>query len=546
MKIMMAQISTQPGFIEENTNKIIEQIKIAKKENVDLIVFPELTIPGYLSMDLILEKNYVKKNKEALKQITLETENITAIVGFVDEDENKEGADNTKIKYNSAAIIQNKKVIGIQDKTLLPEYDIFSEKRYFSDSRGSKIFNIHGKKVGIEICEDMWDKNYKNKVSKKLQSKGAELIINLSASPFHIGKLNERISTIKKITKENNIDFIYTNLVGSFDGYDGQIIFDGQSIAINKNGEIVKIAKKFEEDKVIIKFNEKLSEEKINTNDLEDTYKSLVLGIKEYFNQSHMKKAFIGLSGGIDSALVAALAVKALGKENVKGILMPSMYSSEGSITDAKKLSENLGIEYSIIPITQIYHSVERTMEKEFKKLPLDVTEENIQARTRGLILMAEANKFKGLVLSTGNKTEMALGYCTLYGDMNGGLAVISDLNKLRVYALSKYINEVENREVIPENTISKAPSAELSFNQTDEKGLGASYSILSPLVDKIIEERESIEELKKEFGDELVKDIYRKIKINEFKRRQSPPGIRVTSKSFGIGRRVPINHGWS
>lgn len=456
-----------------------------------MIVFPELSIPGYLCMDLFLDKEFIQKNKAALNKIIDASKGISVIVGFADSDENG--------TYNSAAIISDGKLIGVQDKTLLPDYDIFFEQRYFKSSRELKIFNLNGKKLGIEICEDMWDENYQRKVSSELIQNGAEIIINLSASPFYPGKFDERKNQIERVHKSKNVPFIYANTIGSQDGYDGQVLYD-----------------------------------------------SLVFGVKEYFNHfDNSKKAFIGLSGGIDSALVAAIATDALGSSRVKGIGMPSMFSSQGSLDDAKALAENLGIDYSVIPISPAVDAYEKMFETEFQGLARDIAEENIQARIRGNILMAEANKFRGFVLSTGNKTEMALGYCTLYGDMSGGLSVISDLDKLKVYELSKYRNEISTKEVIPTSSIIKAPSAELSENQTDEAGLGAPYEILAPLVNAVVEDGLGIEVLSRKYDPKLVEDVVRRVHYNEYKRRQAAPGFKVTKKSFGIGRRIPMMHNW-
>lgn len=546
MKIEIAQIQTDPGCIEQNTEKIIQAIRQAKNDKADLVIFPELTIPGYMCMDLVLQPGFVRENLEALHCIAKETQGIAAIVGFIDQDENKIGPDGTPTRYNSAAFINDTKIKGVEDKTLIPNYDVFFESRFFAGARKRRVYNFQGFKLGIEICEDSWDTNYSTKVSEELVKKGANIFFNLSASPFHEGKRAIRENLLKSIVAKYKLPFVYTNLVGSQDGYDGQLVFDGQSLAYDGKGSLIGQGKAFEENRILIDLdNPKIIAEK-ETDNIEDLYNALVLGTKEYFKKSGFKKAVIGLSGGIDSALVATLAVDALGVENVKGIAMPSKFSSPGSVEDARILANNLGLNFKIIPIEEVFGSLEQTLSGEFSGLPKDVTEENMQARIRGIILMAEANKFNCLVLSTGNKTEMALGYTTLYGDMCGGLAVISDVDKLKVYELARYKNRKEQREIIPQTTIDKAPSAELRTEQTDENSLGASYDIIVPIVNRIIEDRQTIDLLGKSFSKPLVKRLSRLICLNEYKRRQAPPGIKVTSKAFGSGRRMPISHSFN
>ncbi len=544
MKIAISQITTYPGKIEENTEKIIYFIKEARNKGADLVVFPELAITGYLSLDLFLNESFIDDNLKALDKIIKETKGISVIIGFVDVDNEKIRPDGLKVRYNSAAIISDGKLIGVQDKTLLPDYDVFFENRYFSPSRKRQVFDINGLKVGIEICEDMWDEAYPIKVSDELIRNGAKLLINISASPFYSGKVFVREKIIKKLVDKYKIPFVYVNLVGVQDGYEGELVFDGQSMALNNNG-LIAAAKEFEEDFVVFDLNAPcIKREKYNK--IEELNNALVYGIKEYFGRNSFKRAFIGLSGGIDSAVVASLAVQALGKENVIGISMPSRFSSQGSKDDARILAENLGIEFKVVPIEESFKVIGETLHDSFVGTKVDVTEENIQARIRGLILMAFSNKFKGLVISTGNKTEMALGYCTLYGDMCGGLAAISDVNKLNVYEIADYVNFKYGSEIIPKSSIHKAPSAELAENQTDEKGLGASYDILSPLVDDIVENQLGLDELSKKYNPRLVAKIINRINVNEYKRRQAAPGIKVTKKAFGVGRRIPMTHGFT
>lgn len=546
MKVEIAQIKTDPGRFEENTQKIIDAIKKAKSDRADLIVFPEMTIPGYMSMDLMLKREYLQRNKESLTKIVPATENIAAIIGFVDfnPDIKKVGPDGTPLRHNSAAVIFNKKIIGIEDKTLLPDYDVFYENRYFQKGRRKNIYEINGVKVGVEVCEDLWDENYSIKVSDRLVQLGAEVLINISASPFYSGKKFVRENLIKNVVKKHKVPFVYANLVGGQDGYEGELIFDGQSMVFSDEGKLIGLGRAFEEDIFLVDLKRKNDIRFILYNPVAELQDALVLGIKDYFRRTNFQKAFIGLSGGIDSAVTACLAVEALGRENVVGVGMPSRYSSLSSVEDARKLAENLGIEFKLVSIEAIRSKFETGLEKEFDGFVKDVTEENIQARVRGIILMAFANKCNGLVISTGNKTETALGYTTLYGDMCGGLAVISDVSKLKVYELADLINIRAGKYLIPESTVKKAPSAELKENQTDEQSLGP-YEIISPLVDDIVEEELTKNELITKYPKELVDRTLGLMTAAEFKRRQAPPGIKVTKKAFGVGRRIPISHGF-
>lgn len=547
-KLAIAQISTDPGDIGNNTKKIIAYIKKAKKDGAKIVIFPELTIPGYMSLDLMLYTKYIDQNKKALSEIKKYTEGILAIIGFIDYDKDTIGADGTPIRYNSAAILYNKRIIAIQDKTLLPNYDVFFENRYFSLGRGRKLINFAGVKLGIEICEDLWDENYPIKVSQDLIQKGADILINISGSPFYIGKIFDRQYLIKRVSSTYKVPFIYVNTVSSQDGYDGELVFDGQSMIFNKFGQLIKIGREFEEELFFIDLNSLLSKEEqafiIPYDPIKQLYQALILAIKDYFRRTNFKKAFIGVSGGVDSAVVCALAVDALGKDNVTAVMMPSKFTSTISIKDAKKLAINLGVKMEIIPINKLFEEFIRTLENYFQGLPFDVAEENIQARIRGVILMAHANKLGGLVLSTANKTETALGYTTLYGDMCGAIAPLADVSKLKVYALANFINK--EKQVIPENIIKKIPSAELREKQTDEASLGGPYKMISPLVDEIIEDSKTFETLSKKYPKKLVRSIINLINQNEYKRRQAAPAVKVTKKAFGIGRRIPISHNFS
>ncbi|MBT4736532.1 MAG: NAD+ synthase, partial [Candidatus Marinimicrobia bacterium] len=396
--------------------------------------------------------------------------------------------------------------------------------------------SINGENVylGLQICEDLWDKNYSCDLVEELKAKGAEIIINLSASPYRVDRLLDRCELIQSKASDNRLSYLYCNLVGAQD----ELIFDGQSLAYNENGELIAQGKAFEEEILMVDVKNSQTIDLIDSIREEKIYNALVLGVKDYFKKTGHTEAVIGLSGGIDSSLTACIAVDALGIENVHGVSMPSKFSSQHSKDDAKLLSENLGIDYRTISIESIVSSFEESLKTSYNGSELGVAEENIQARARGSIIMALSNKFNWLVLSTGNKTELAMGYCTLYGDMNGGLAVISDLSKTDVYALSRWVNEKAGFDCIPINSIEKPPSAELTPNQVDP----FDYDVVSPLVTALIDNQKSPSELIKEGADPgLVKDISNRIRINEYKRRQAAPGLRVTSKAFGIGRRVPI-----
>lgn len=545
MKIAIAQISTDPGNIAGNSKKIINYIKKAREAKADMIIFPELTIPGYMSLDLMLHQKFVEENLKALQKISEHTKNIMAVVGFIDQDKNKIGPDGTPVRYNSAAVLNNRKILAVCDKTLLPDYDVFFENRYFSQGRGRKVVNLRDLKIGVEICEDLWDENYPVKVSQDLIKKGAKLLINISCSPFYLGKRYDREKIVKKVTKGSHIPFIYVNTAGAQDGYDGELIFDGQSMVFDKNSNLVYLGKQFEEELFFIESDNLEGESKFKFPDYhpdQELFEGLLLAIRDYFRRTGFKLAFVGLSGGIDSAVVAALAKFALDKKNVTGIYMPSPFSSKKSLADSRNLAKDLGIKFKIISLEKIYGTFLDTLKKEFDNLPFDETEENIQARVRGMILMAHANKFKGLVISTANKTETALGYTTLYGDMCGAIAPLADVSKLRVYSLSRYINSL-GKTLIPESIINKVPTAELRENQTDEGSLGAPYSIISPLVDEIVEEMKTSEQLYKKYPKKIVDHILRLINQNEYKRRQASPAVKITKKAFGLGRRIPIAH---
>ena len=532
MKIALCQINPTVGAFKENKKLILSNYREAVKHGAELVVFPEIVITGYPIADLLYEDGFVRENMAILAEITSQA-TIPLVVGHVH-------AENGHL-YNSAALCADGKQLFRYDKILLPTYDVFDEDRYFS--AGSELgickVDIGGQEVnlGLQICEDLWDEDYNRKVTAELQQAGAAFVVNISASPYHILRLKERLELIQNKAQSTGVPFFYCNLVGAQD----ELIFDGQSLAVNGTGELIGLGAIFSEEIVYVDTDK---ERKISLpagNREEELYSGLVLGVRDYFKKTGHKEAVIGLSGGIDSSLVACIATAALGKEHVHGVSMPSRFSSDHSKVDAQQLAENLGFDFRSITIQGIVSGYEHALGPHFDGSERNVAEENVQARTRGNLLMALSNKFNWLVLSTGNKTEMALGYCTLYGDMSGGLAVISDLSKTDVYALANWVNNVAGQDRIPANCIEKPPSAELAPEQVDP----FDYDIVSPLVDRIIENRESSAALIKDgFDPDLVHDIYRRITINEYKRRQAAPGLRVSSKAFGLGRRIPIvNH---
>lgn len=532
MKIILCQINQTVGDLENNRIKILDYYNRAKKLGADLVVFPEMTITGYPPQDLLYQHGFVESNQIILEDIAMQT-TIPVILGFV-----------RKIKgrlHNSAALCSQGSVNYIYDKMLLPTYDVFDEDRYFEAGKvpGMVETIIAGKsvKIGIQICEDLWDEHYNCNIVEFQKSAGAELIINISASPYHEGRLPNRKVLIEKKVAISGIPFIYCNLVGAQD----ELIFDGQSLVLSGDGKLLGQGKIFEEDLICVDFENPKPIQLPNFSREEKIYQALCLGVKDYFAKTGHKEAVIGLSGGIDSSLVACIGVDALGAENMHGVSMPSKYSSEHSKDDAAKLAQNIQVDYDVLPIDNIVKQFKNELKQRFKGTKKGIAEENIQARARGTLLMALSNKFNWLVLATGNKTEMALGYCTLYGDMNGGLMVISDLSKIDVYALSQWVNEKAGYERIPNNCILKPPSAELSPNQIDP----FDYNVVSPLVSALVEDNISPDELIKKGADaSLIQDIMGRIRINEFKRRQAAPGLRITSKAFGMGRRFPIvNH---
>ena len=529
MKIGICQINPTVGAINKNKQLILDYYDKSIAQGAELVVFPELAVTGYPPQDLLLRDHFLTSAAAAIDEIANHT-SVPMILGSTLVENNN--------LFNCSFICENGKILGHYKKILLPTYDVFDEDRYFKSGNKIGTFELkisnELKRVGLQICEDLWDQNYSIDLAQSIKDSNVDMIINISASPFGDDRLIERSNLIQEKVQKTGLPFIYCNLVGAQD----ELIFDGQSLVYDHEGSLIAKGKAFNEDLMIVDFDES-SKIKLNSLDREESiYQALSLGVKDYFSKTGHSQAVIGLSGGIDSSLTACIAVEALGKENVHGISMPSKFSSDHSISDAEILAKNIGIDYREIPIHSIVESFESLLTSDLDKDNIGVAEENIQSRIRGSILMALSNKYNWLVLSTGNKTELAMGYCTLYGDMNGGLSVISDLSKEDVYKLSRWINETSKEALIPENSINKAPSAELRPDQVDP----FDYDIVSPLVSALIDNEKSPSELINNGADsDLVKNISNRIRINEYKRRQAAPGLRVTSKAFGMGRRVPI-----
>lgn len=529
MKIALCQINTTIGAFQSNADKILQFYQQALERGAGLVAFPELVVTGYPPLDLLYQDQFVHRSQVQLERLAARS-TVPLLLGYV----RREGEE----LYNSAALCQEGAVRYVYDKILLPTYDVFDEDRYFSAGKkpGIQRLAINGREVvlGIEICEDLWDEDYDYPVSRRLKEEGAEVIVNISASPYHEGQLVDRHELIARKVQETGLPLLYCNLVGAQD----ELIFDGDSLALDGGGKTIAQGKAFQEDILIVDLEESPPLDLQVMPREEELYSALCLGVRDYFHKTGHSTAVIGLSGGIDSSLVACIAADALGPDQVHGVSMPSRFSSAHSRSDAQALAENLGIDYQSIPIEDVVGAYEALLAPQFGDRERDATEENIQARVRGNLLMAFSNKFDWLVLSTGNKTELALGYCTLYGDMSGGLAVISDLLKTDVYALARWVNRTAGFQRIPENCLSKPPSAELTEDQVDP----FDYDLVSPLVSALVEEQASPEELIAAGNDpELVGDLYRRIRTNEYKRRQAAPGLRVSPKAFGLGRRIPI-----
>ncbi len=565
LRLAIAQINCTVGDLEGNSRKIIDHLQRARGFGVDIISFPELAITGYPPEDLLLKPKFVKDNLDQLNKIAKHTKDIIAIVGFVDKKENE--------IYNAAAVIYNGKVEGVCHKMFLPNYGVFDEKRYFAAGSKPLVFSaaIRGGSAnrsggrfakfifGVNVCEDIW---HQEGPTREQAKQGAKIIFNINASPYHAGKVKEREEAIRKQAERNRLIICYNNLIAGQD----ELIFDGQSMIVDSHGKIISRAEAFKEDMLIVDLDIPLSRAGVTKNTVTITgsltykeraalvkkeikalepiaeiYQALILGLRDYIVKNGFQKVVVGLSGGIDSCLVAALAVDGLGKDNVIGAYMPSQYSSRESEEDARQLAENLQIKLLVIPIEEIFKAYLTTLQTQFAGLEINITEENLQARIRGTLLMALSNKFGWIVLATGNKSEMSTGYATLYGDMAGGFAVIKDVPKTLVYKLARYRNSL--RPVIPERALTKAPSAELRPNQKDTDSLPA-YETLDPILKAYIEEDKELNRIASlGFDKAIVARVLNMVDKSEYKRRQSPPGIKITPKAFGRDRRMPITN---
>ena len=554
MKIALAQQNYHIGNFESNTQKIISGIEEAKRQGADLVVFSELCVCGYPPRDFLEFEDFINKCYESINQIKEYADRIGVLVGAPDRNPVREGKD----LFNAAFLLFDKEIKGVAHKTCLPNYDVFDEYRYFEPAYNWQVMEFKGKKLAVTICEDIWNLGdnplYRNCPMDELMSQQPDVMINLSASPFDYTHVEDRKAILKLNTTKYKLPMLYCNCVGS----QTEIVFDGGSLVFDKDSNLVAQLPLFKEAIEIFELNDTgefiqpvkapaatLPDAEFNPAELDynlctaEIYEAIVLGIRDYFTKMGFTKAILGSSGGIDSAVTLAIACDALGKENVRAVLMPSQYSTGHSVSDAEQLSKTLGNPYNIIPIRNIYDSFLKELDPLFKDLPFSIAEENIQSRTRGNLLMAIANKFGYILLNTSNKSELATGYGTLYGDMAGGLAVLGDCYKMQVYALAKHINR--NREIIPNNIIVKPPSAELRPGQKDSDSL-PDYAILDRLLYQYIEKRQGPKEITAMgFEPALVDRVLRMVNINEYKRNQFCPIIRISPKAFGVGRRVPI-----
>ncbi|HTZ75330.1 MAG TPA: NAD+ synthase [Candidatus Aquilonibacter sp.] len=548
MKIALAQFDPIVGDFEGNASCIRELSCVAKRGGADLAVFSELCLCGYPPQDLIERPSFAIRNRTELAKLAQEVA-LPSLVGYVGKAQDDTG----KPVANCAAVIFGGKILFEQRKMLLPTYDVFDETRYFQPAHSQHTFALGPETLGITICEDTWnDKTfwkqrlYERDPVAEIAARGSTVLLNISSSPYTMGKRGLRQEMLRAIAMKHRLPMVYVNQVGGNDS----LIFDGSSIAIAPNGTIAARAKSFEED--VVYFDTSAGKGDLHEgteNEIEAIYRALVLGARDYVRKCGFRRVVVGLSGGIDSALVATLASDALGPENVVGVSMPGPYSSEGSIRDARQLAQNLGIELLVLPIMDAFQSYRKILEAPFAALPMDVAEENLQARIRGNLLMALSNKFGSLVLSTGNKSEMAVGYCTLYGDMAGGLAVISDVPKTMVYELADWVNRSAGagKTRIPADTIAKPPSAELRPNQTDQDTLPP-YDVLDRILKAYVEDLQTPQEIAAETGFDiaLVRSVALRVDQNEYKRKQAPPGLKVTSKAFSVGRRFPLAQRYS
>ena len=536
MKIGFAQINATVGDLRGNCELILAAYERLAAAGAELVLTPELAITGYPPQDLVFKSRFVPQNLKMLEKLHACVEQAALLVGFVDRNEGR-----GKPFRNAAALLERGKPIRKIHKSLLPTYDVFDEERYFEPASRVEPVEVGGKKIGVTICEDIWTEHYLPRPLydvepvRSLVEQGAEIIVNLSSSPFSLHKPAIRYEMVAGLARAHRRPICYCNLVGGND----QLVFDGNSIAVNAAGKLIAQLAAFREDEKVVDTDSTDAIAFYEPKVPDQIFSALSLGLRDYCRKCHFRSVVIGLSGGIDSAVAAVIAADALGAENVTGVSMPSPYSSGGSIDDARALASNLGITFFEIPITEAFKVFKAQFKEIFKGLPENVTEENMQPRLRAMILMALSNKFGHLVLSTGNKSELAVGYCTLYGDMAGGLGVISDMPKTMIYELARWLNR--EREIIPRSTIEKAPSAELKPNQKDQDTLPP-YEILDQILRLYVEDNLSARDIiARGFDKETVRWVQRRVDLNEYKREQAAPGLKVTSRAFGIGRKMPI-----
>lgn len=538
MKIALVQINTTVGDLAGNERRILEAYRRAAAAGADLVLFPELATTGYPPRDLLLRPRFVAENLAVLDRLAVAAGDAGMVVGYVGCNEKRPGREVT----NAVALLHQGRIVATRAKTLLPTYDVFDEDRYFEPAVENAPVAFGSTLVGLTICEDVWndedfwdDRRYRRNPAAELAWAGAKVLLNSSASPWHLGKNRARRGMLSQLAAKTRCPVLYCNLVGGND----ELIFDGGSMVFDAQGRLVVEGKRFEEDLLMVDLDTVRPIEPPEPPEEEQIFRALTLGLRDYAEKCGFKSVVLGLSGGIDSAVTACIGVAALGKERVQGISLPSQFSSAGSKDDARTLAQNLGIRYDVIPIQPPFQEVKNQLREVFAGRPEDVAEENIQARLRGLTLMALSNKFGSLLLTTGNKSEVAVGYCTLYGDMCGGLAVIADVPKTMVYRVARWINR--EREIIPQASISKPPSAELRPNQTDQDSLPP-YEVLDRILeDYVVGLKTPAEIIAAGVPEADVRRVVRLIDLSEYKRRQSAPGLKVTTKAFGMGRRIPI-----
>ena len=543
MKIGLLQLNPTVGHFAANRGKLLDGYKKAVALGAEFVVAPELVLCGYPPRDLLLREDFIATNLTALAETAKGAGTVPLCVGFVDKNLERPG----RALRNAAAVLQNGNIVWKTNKCLLPTYDVFDEDRYFEPAKTIAPFALNGQKIGITICEDIWndedfwpERRYRRDPVKELISQGAEMILNLSASPWHDGKERMRLEMLRRTARDEKIPLAQVNAVGAND----ELIFDGHSVALDVRGEVIAMGKGFAEDVLVADLGQQVQSPRSKVQSQfppreQQLFSALSLGIRDYVRKCGFKSVIVGLSGGIDSALVGVLAAEALGAENVFGVSMPARYSSEGSLNDAAALANNLGIRYEVLPIEPVFNSVEEQLQKVFAGTKPNEAEENVQSRLRGVTVMALSNKFGALVLTTGNKSEMAVGYCTLYGDMCGALAPLADVFKTDVYKIARWVNR--DRETIPAASISKPPSAELRPNQKDQDSLPP-YETLDAILDLYVVKNLGKEEIiARSFDAAVVNDVINKVTFSEYKRRQAAPGLKVSPRAFGMGRRIPI-----